>query len=54
VKAWVSKAWKVEHLTEIPKDKYSDLDRRLDAWAQAMAAEEARTERAAVQTEDAA
>ncbi|WP_456374132.1 hypothetical protein [Thiolapillus sp.] len=51
VKAWVSKAWSVEHLNEIPKDKYSNLDKRLDEWAQAMAEQEAREEREAIMEE---
>ena len=53
VKAWVSRAWGIEHLTELPKDKYNDLDKRLDAWAQALAEEEAREERAAIREDGA-
>ncbi|BAO43897.1 hypothetical protein [Thiolapillus brandeum] len=54
VKAWVSKAWNIKHLNEIPKNKYSDLDKRLGAWVQAMAEEEAQEERSAIQAGDAA
>jgi len=54
VKVWVCRAWGVEHLNEIPKYKYESLDQRLDAWAQAMAEEEGKEERAAIQEEDAA
>jgi hypothetical protein len=49
VKAWVLRAWGVQHLTEVPRDRYSDLDRRLDLWAEA--ATEAQAERAAIQGE---
>ncbi|WP_456378819.1 hypothetical protein [Thiolapillus sp.] len=51
VKAWVSKAWSVEHLNEVPKSKYSNLDKRLDEWAKAMAEQEAREEREAITNE---
>ncbi len=51
VKAWVRKAWGAEHLTEIPKAKYDNLDKRLDEWAQAMAEQEAREEREAIMEE---
>ena len=49
VKAWVLRAWNVAHLTEVPRDRYSDLDRRLDLWAEATT--EAQAERAAIQGE---
>ena len=33
VKAWVSRAWGIEHLTQIHQADYDDLDRRLTTWA---------------------
>jgi hypothetical protein len=33
VKSWVLRAWGVAHLAEIPADRYSELDRRLNDWA---------------------
>jgi hypothetical protein len=51
VKAWVHKAWGVEHLNEVPASRYDDLDKRLDAWARQVAKEEAREERAAIEAE---
>jgi hypothetical protein len=51
VKAWICKAWGVEHLNEIPKEKYDNLDKRLDAWALEIAEKEAKEERAAIQAE---
>ena len=41
VKAWVQKAWGVGHLNEIPREKYDDLDKRLDRWADDLQREEA-------------
>ncbi len=52
VKAWIKRAWAIEHLNEIPRDRYDRLDRRLEAWAAVAAEEEARAERAAIQAEN--
>ena len=49
VKAWVLKAWGVEHLNELPRDRFDDLHNRLAVWSQALAEEEAREERIAIQ-----
>jgi hypothetical protein len=35
VKRWVLQAWGVQHLTEVPRDKYDALYQRLDLWADA-------------------
>lgn len=51
VKAWVKRAWGVEHLTEIPASKYPDLDRRIEVWATALASDEDQAEREAIQAE---
>lgn len=37
VKAWVRKAWGVEHLNELTGDQYNGLDKRLEAWAERLA-----------------
>ena len=50
VKTWVARAWGIAHLSEISADRYADLDRRLDLWAEAQ--REAAEERAAIQGAD--
>ena len=40
VKAWVRKAWRVEHLNALPRSRYDELDRRLEEWAASMSQEE--------------
>lgn len=52
VKSWVKRAWGVEHLNQVPADRYNRLDTKLDEWASAE--REARDERAAIQAESAA
>lgn len=49
VKAWVSRAWNVPHLNQLPAGKYDDLDRRLVQWTEQVAAEETQVEREAIQ-----
>lgn len=49
VKAWLSRAWKVEHFQDLPAARYTELDQRLDLWGQAE--QEAREEREAIQAE---
>ncbi len=51
VKAWVSKAWGVAHLNELPASRFDALCRRLEHWAEQVEKEEAREERLAIQTE---
>ncbi|MCI0440069.1 MAG: hypothetical protein L0177_13210, partial [Chloroflexi bacterium] len=51
VKAWVKRAWGMEHLNELPSERYEELNRRLELWARKVAMEEARTEREAIQRE---
>lgn len=36
VKAWVAKAWGVEHFADLTPEQYVRLDTRLDIWAQAV------------------
>ena len=34
VKRWISRAWGVAHMTQIPSSRYNELDQRLEKWAQ--------------------
>jgi len=51
VKAWVARAWSVQHLNQLPAARYDDLERRLVQWAEQVAAEETKAEREAIQQE---
>jgi hypothetical protein len=53
VKAWVRRAWGIEHLNAIPAELYTGLDRRLALWANEAEAAEGDAERAAIQAESA-
>jgi hypothetical protein len=35
VKAWIAKAWGVEHFADLTPEKYDRLDKRLERWARA-------------------
>lgn len=35
VKSWTSRAWGIEHFPDLPASRYSELDNRLDLWADA-------------------
>lgn len=34
VKSWTKRAWGIEHLNQVPADRYARLDTKLDAWAE--------------------
>ncbi|MBP8290589.1 MAG: hypothetical protein KAX51_12425, partial [Chromatiaceae bacterium] len=40
VKGWLARAWNVQHLAEIPADKYAELLVRMETWAARAYAEE--------------
>ena len=41
VRSWIQRAWGVEHLNEVPAQRFDELRRRLQHWAQKQAAEQA-------------
>ncbi|MBK1727094.1 hypothetical protein [Halorhodospira neutriphila] len=41
VRSWIQRAWGVEHLNEVPAQRFDELRRRLEHWARKQAAEQA-------------
>jgi len=49
VKAWMRRAWGIEHFPDLPQRRYDELDKRMNFWAGQLNAQEAAAEREAIQ-----